>query len=233
MVLQPGDFVVGPVRPESAGGGGIDIDYCAFPTCPGNPRGIVSAPALCFCMLLPPPSSPTLSTSHRQLSRALSLSLSPASTASSFSLSLGLSLRGESTHPRIFSRESIRRFALSRAWVSGDLAASPASFIPPETSTAKGRRSLTRVVAARCTRHLLSEYNFTLGESVSHPNSSDFAQPRANVLAGRADIPCRHRGREFALAERSLARGRDARFRVFPHTVARSDIFHARGASRN
>ena len=27
-------------------GGGIDIDYCAFPTCPGNPRGIVSAPAL-------------------------------------------------------------------------------------------------------------------------------------------------------------------------------------------
>lgn len=40
----------GPAGPESETrcyGGGIDIgDYCAFPTCPGNPRGIVSAPAL-------------------------------------------------------------------------------------------------------------------------------------------------------------------------------------------
>lgn len=71
----------GPSEPP---GGGIDIDYCAFPTCPGNPRGIVSAPALRFCTLLPPPPSPTLSASHRQrrasllpsacLSRFLSLS---------------------------------------------------------------------------------------------------------------------------------------------------------------
>lgn len=48
----------GPTESEQVvRGGGIDIDYCAFPTCPGNPRGIVSAPALRFCTLLPPPSS--------------------------------------------------------------------------------------------------------------------------------------------------------------------------------
>lgn len=81
--------------PSGPPGGGIDIDYCAFPTCPGNPRGIVSAPALRFCTLLPPPPSPTLSASHRQrraslllsarLSRFLSLSLS---LSSRFCLSL-------------------------------------------------------------------------------------------------------------------------------------------------
>lgn len=109
MVLQPDDFVVGPCEARArvgwwwCDGGGIDIDYCAFPTCPGNPRGIVSAPALCFCMLLPPLSSPTLSTSHRQLlaravspsvclSRFLSLSLSLTASTSSFSFSLRLSL---------------------------------------------------------------------------------------------------------------------------------------------
>lgn len=60
--------------PSGPPGGGIDIDYCAFPTCPGNPRGIVSAPALRFCTLLPPPPSPTLSASHRQRRTSLLLS---------------------------------------------------------------------------------------------------------------------------------------------------------------
>jgi len=124
----------GPSRPP---GGGIDIDYCAFPTCPGNPRGIVSAPALRFCTLLPPPPSPTLSASHRQrqaslllsacLSRFLFLSvfLSPfLSLSLSLSLSLLLLISAflrlsspsaveikKSTHPWIFSRESLRLYA--------------------------------------------------------------------------------------------------------------------------
>lgn len=61
--------------PSKLPGGGIDNDYCAFPTCPGNPRGIVSAPALHFCTLLPPPPSPTLSASHRQRRERLSFCL--------------------------------------------------------------------------------------------------------------------------------------------------------------
>lgn len=79
-------------------GGGIDIDYCAFPTCPGNPRGIVSAPALCFCMLLPPLSSPTLSTSHRQL---LARAVSPSVCLSRF-LSLSPLLLPLLLHPSLF-----------------------------------------------------------------------------------------------------------------------------------
>lgn len=51
--------------------GGIDIDYCAFPTCPGNPRGIVSAPALSSCTLLPPPPPPTPSATLSGLERGL------------------------------------------------------------------------------------------------------------------------------------------------------------------
>lgn len=116
--------------PSGPPGGGIDIDYCAFPTCPGNPRGIVSAPALRFCTLLPPPPSPTLSASHRQrraslllsacLSRFLSLSLFLFLSASAYlCLSPWLSSPSaveikESTHPWIFSRESVRRFAFTR-----------------------------------------------------------------------------------------------------------------------
>lgn len=76
--------------PSQLPGGGIDIDYCAFPTCPGNPRGIVSAPALHFCTLLPPPPSPTLSASHRQ--RRASLLLSACLSRFLFLLSLSLSL---------------------------------------------------------------------------------------------------------------------------------------------
>lgn len=53
---------MGPDGGLAPPGGGIDIDYCAFPTCPGNPRGIVSAPAL--CALLPPPPSSSSSSSH-------------------------------------------------------------------------------------------------------------------------------------------------------------------------
>lgn len=74
--------------PSGLPGGGIDIDYCAFPTCPGNPRGIVSAPALHFCTLLPPPTSPTLSASHRQ--RRTSLLLSACLSRFLFLLSLFL-----------------------------------------------------------------------------------------------------------------------------------------------
>lgn len=121
----------GPVGPEQAPGGGIDIDYCAFPTCPGNPRGIVSAPALRFCTLLPPPPSPTsticFSSSAASVSPSVCLSVSL-----SFSPSLSLSIRfclslaflpvflhlgreiKESTHPWIFSRESVRRFVFTR-----------------------------------------------------------------------------------------------------------------------
>lgn len=198
MVLQPGDFVVGPREARARvgwwwrDGGGIDIDYCAFPTCPGNPRGIMSAPALCFCMLLPPPSSPTLSTSHRQLStrekereRAV---LSPSLFLSvsrflSFSLSLlaltlfplllhpslfrpCLSLRAqrrprESTHPRIFSPRIdsvLRSRARARVGVrvTGHRGISSlgflslASFIPPETSTARDTGKKKTIGDARC-----------------------------------------------------------------------------------
>lgn len=123
-----------PWGPSGPPGGGIDIDYCAFPTCPGNPRGIVSAPALRFCTLLPPPSSPTLSASHRQrqaslllsacLSRFLFLSVSISlflflSASAYLYLSPRLSSPSaveikKSTHPWIFSRESVRRFTFTR-----------------------------------------------------------------------------------------------------------------------
>lgn len=131
--------------PSGPPGGGIDIDYCAFPTCPGNPRGIVSAPALHFCTLLPLPPSPTLSASHRQrrasllLSACLSRFLFPCLSLSLSSFFLFLSASAypdlspclsspsvveikESTHPWIFSRESVCRFAFTRRDCYGDCA---------------------------------------------------------------------------------------------------------------
>lgn len=199
MVLQPDDFVVGPREARArvgwwwCDGGGIDIDYCAFPTCPGNPRGIVSAPALCFCMLLPPLSSPTLSTSHRQL---LARAVSPSVCLSRFLfLSPLLSYRfyfillffSPPFSPRETETERNRRTrgfspgnrfgaSLSRAWVFGDrtrgISASLASFIPPETSTSKA------IADTLSWENILSKFlkiKFHSKSKVGQPNSNDFS----------------------------------------------------------